>query len=377
MLSFPRFLAAILSALILAAAAYLLWTWCQGEWVRDGDVLVRMRDDWRLWVGGGLLAWSFLGRLIIPLILAKGGGRRTTARYGQGRIEQGASGSSLYVEEYGPAGAPVLLFTHGWGMDSTFWDYARQDLGDRFRLVLWDLPGLGRSKRPSSGRIALSDFAADLAGLLEKLDRPTVLIGHSIGGITIQTLVRDHPKALDRVAGVVLLNTTYTNPLRTMVGAPMWRVLQKPILEPAMQLTVWLSLLVWLSKWQSYLSGSTHAAMRFGFGKEVTRSQLEHVSWLSTRAAPGVEARGNLAMFRWDGTGALADVSRPVLVVGGDLDIVTKLEASEVIAGESGGALRVAHGANHMGPLESAKYYSELIETFALSLQSVSRESAI
>jgi len=49
-------------------------------------------------------------------------------------------------------------------MDSTFWRYARQDLADRFRLVLWDLPGLGKSKA-GGGREAvnLGAFATDLA----------------------------------------------------------------------------------------------------------------------------------------------------------------------------------------------------------------------
>ncbi len=45
-----------------------------------------------------------------------------------------------------------------------------------------------------------------------------MLVGHSIGGMTIQTLARDHPELFGReVVGVVLLNTTYTNPLKTMI----------------------------------------------------------------------------------------------------------------------------------------------------------------
>lgn len=367
MLTFPRFLAALFSTLVLAGAAYLLWTWYEGDWLRTGDVLVRVREDWRLWTGLAFLAWSFLGRLVVPLLVAKGGGRKADAQYGQGRLESGASGSSLYVEEHGPAGAPVLLFTHGWGMNNTFWNYAKADLGDRFRLVFWDLPGLGRSKRSASGRIALADFAADLNGLLQSLGRPAVLVGHSIGGMTIQTLVRDHPEAMHRISGIVLLNTTYTNPLRTMVGSRLLLALQKVLVEPVLHLTVWLSPLVWLSKWQSYLSGSTHLGMRAGFGRSVTRSQLGHVSILSTLASPAVEARGNLAMMNWDATAALAGLTKPLLVVGAAMDIVTKLEASETIVRASGGALEVVPGANHLGPMERAEHYNELIATFARS----------
>jgi pimeloyl-ACP methyl ester carboxylesterase len=69
------------------------------------------------------------------------------------------TGSSLYVEMDGPAGAPTIVFTHGWGMNSTFWRYAKLDLGDRFRLVLWDLPGLGRSRTGDRKSVSLEAFA--------------------------------------------------------------------------------------------------------------------------------------------------------------------------------------------------------------------------
>ncbi|MDP3495341.1 MAG: alpha/beta hydrolase [Hyphomonadaceae bacterium] len=286
----------------------------------------------------------------------------------RGALQDGASGSRLYVDQHGPADAPILLLTHGWGMDNTFWDAARQDLGGRFRLVTWDLPGLGKSKAPRGGVVSLAGFAKDLGGLLETLDRPAVLIGHSIGGMTIQTLIRDHPTSQERIAGIVLLNTTYRNPLTTMVGAPLLCLLQKPLLTPLMWLTVMLSPLSWLSKWQSYLSGSTHLAMRFGFGKTATRRDLEHVSLLATKARPAIEARGNLAMFSWDATGAMAALDRPLLIIGGDMDVITKIEASSAIARQAGGAkLEVIEGANHMGPLERADRYHALIAQFALN----------
>lgn len=370
LLSITRFLASVLSAALLAAAGYFLWTWFQGEWVRDpAGLFVRDRDGWRLAAGCALLAWCALGRFILPLGLARGGARAPRPRHGQGEMRSGASGSSLYVECVGPAGAPILLFTHGWGMDSTFWDRAKHDLAGRFRVIVWDLPGLGRSKPPPSGKIALDNFAADLAGLLQEVERPAVLVGHSIGGMTIQTLVRDHPGVMDRVAGVVLLNTTYTNPLRTMVLSPLLLALQKPVLEPSAHLTAWLQPLIWLSKWLSYLSGSVHAALRLGFGRFVTRDQLEHTALLATRAPPAVEARGDLAMFHWDASGAMKRFRKPLLVIGGELDIVTRPSAGEAIAAQAPtGAALVIQGVNHMGPLERADLYNAAIADFAMSV---------
>jgi hypothetical protein len=76
-------------------------------------------------------------------------------------------------------------------------------------------------------------------------------------------------------------------------------------------------------------------------------------------------------MFHWDATGALARLKVPALVIGGDKDIVTKLEASQVIVEESGGraSLRVVEGVNHMGPMERADLYNALIADFVLAVQ--------
>lgn len=362
----------LLSLSILGGSGYLLWTWWQGEWLTSPDgVLVRVRDDWRLWTGLGLAAWSLLGRVILTPLLAKPDKRVTAPQRGAARVLAGASGSVLHVETHGRADAPPIVFTHGWGLDSTIWRYAREDLSDRFKLVLWDLPGLGASKAPRDGRVCLPDFARDLEAVLAAAgSKPAVLVGHSIGGMTIQTLVRDNPAIQDRIAGLVLLNTTYTNPLKTMILSGLVQALRKPVLEPLMRLTAWLQPLAWLMAWQSYLSGSAHLANRLGFGRFVTRSQLEHVTLLATRNPPGVQAKGNLAMFDWDATGALARFDKPVLVIGGDKDIVTKLEASRVIARETATAdLRVIEDVNHLGFLERADLYNGLIAEFVRSVQ--------
>jgi pimeloyl-ACP methyl ester carboxylesterase len=361
----------LLSLTILAAAGYLLWSWYDGQLVRTvAGELIRERDQWRLWTGLGLLAWSFLGFRLVPLLLARRDTRRTLAKRGGGQMVASPTGSSLYVETHGPAGAPPIIFTHGWGMDSTFWHYAKQDLGDRFRLLLWDLPGLGRSQAANLGAVSLSAFAIDLAKLIDFAGRPAVLVGHSIGGITIQTLIRESPQLQARVAGIVLLNTTYTNPLKTMVGSRLFLTLQRPVLEPMMKLVIALQPFFWVLKWQSYLSGSSHMAHRLGFGKFATRSQLEHTTLLSTRNPPGVLARGDLAMMQWDATGVMSRFRVPALVIGGDLDIVTKLEASRKLASESEMAtLQVVEGVNHMGPMERADVYNRSIAEFALRVQ--------
>lgn len=366
LISLARLLLGWLSLAILVLAAYLLFSWFRGEAVLDADGVARVvRQDWRLWTGLVLLAWSFCGRWIVTPLLARPDKDKTRPERSGGQMAPGFDGAALYVERHGPADGPVVVLTHGWGLDSTIWSYAKRDLSTRFRLISWDLPGLGRSK--AGDRLTLETLAENLRVVIGLAGgRPVVLVGHSIGGMTIQTLARDHPELFDRtVAGVVLVNTTHTNPLKTMILPRLMQALRGPVLEPVMQLAIWLQPLAWAGAWQGYLSGSAHMANRLGFGRYVTRSQMEHNTLLATRNPPGVLAKGNLAMFRWDAGAGLAHLKTPTLVLAGDMDIVTKLEAGRRIASAAPNArFEVVEGVNHMGFLERSDVYNAAIARF-------------
>jgi pimeloyl-ACP methyl ester carboxylesterase len=122
--------------------------------------------------------------------------------------------------------------------------------------------------------------------------------------------------------------------------------------------------------WQSYLSGNAHMAVRIGgFGKHVTRSQLDHTTLLSVKHRPGVQAKGDFAMMDWDVTHKLPDIRVPTLVVTGDVDLLTKEEAGETIARLIPGARREKmEGCGHMGFYEYSEAYNRAIEEFARPL---------
>lgn len=366
---FLRFLFSLVGWVILAGAVYLLWTWYQGDRVLDVYGVVHIvRHDWRLWTGIVLGLWSIGGGgLILKPLLARRDGEPLAPKRGDGHIIPGTDGAQLYVETTGAADAPVLILTHGWGLDSTIWAHAKRDLSRHFRVVTWDLPSMGKSKAPLKA-VSLDSFARNLETVIRHVgaDR-AILVGHSIGGMTVQTLARNHPDLFPaKVAGVVLLNTTYRNPLTTMALSPLAQALRFPVLEPQLFVTIGLWPLAWLSAWKSYLDGSAHLANRLGFGPEVTRSQLEYTTLLSIRNSQAGQAKGNLAMFRWDADHALAAAGVPVLVIGGKDDIVTRPDASWHIADVTPGAERlVVERANHMGFVERAGIYNHAIAAFA------------
>jgi pimeloyl-ACP methyl ester carboxylesterase len=369
-ITFPRFLFSLVSLAIVAAAIYFAWGWAQGYDVmyRDGTTRHFRGETWRLFTALAFGAWSVLGRVVV-LMFIPGGCDDPREERAEANLVSSADGSVLHVETTGATGGHTIVLTHGWGLNSTAWWYTKRALSGRYRVVVWDLPGLGRSRPPKDGKLTIDRFAAALGTVVRSTGRrPVILVGHSIGGMTTQTFWRACSKDLrEQVAGIVLVDTTHENPLRTMWLSKLWQFLRWPLIEPMSYLTILLSPVVWISSWQGYLSGSNQLAMRLtGFGRFATRGQVDFTARLACKGSPGIQAKGNLAMFRWKATDVLAAIDVPILVLTGTNDIVTLSSASDMIANAAPCArvIRV-EAAGHMGFMERAEIYNEAIAAFA------------
>jgi pimeloyl-ACP methyl ester carboxylesterase len=283
-------------------------------------------------VGLALLGVAFVGRHIVQLGFQRGEDEPQQTRSGTVKTLTQPDGTTIHAEVYGPPNGPTLVLTHGWGVDSTEWYYAKRHLSDRFRLIVWDLPGLGLSGQPSDRDYALDKMASDLRAVLQLAEgRPAVLVGHSIGGMINLTFCRLYPQLLgSTVAGIVQVDTTYTNPVRTTKKAGFSLAIQKPLAEPILHAMVLLSPAVRLLNWLSYHNGfaqlyNAHSS----FAGSETQGQVDFVSQFQYRSSPAVVARGTLAMFHWDATPVLPHVNTPVLILVGDQDTTTLPAASE------------------------------------------------
>jgi pimeloyl-ACP methyl ester carboxylesterase len=121
-------------------------------------------------------------------------------------------GVLLRAEITGPADAPVtVVFCHGYCLSADVWHYQWLSLRDDTRLVRWDQRGHGRSGLGEPGRVSIDQLGADLAAVLAATvpgDQRVVLVGHSMGGMTIMALADQHPELFGgKVAGVVLIST--------------------------------------------------------------------------------------------------------------------------------------------------------------------------
>lgn len=112
---------------------------------------------------------------------------------------------------------PTLLFTHGFCLHQDCWHYQRAEFSATHRMVFWDQRGHGHSgKLPSeqSGRsasVTVDQLADDLHAVLEATcpSGPVILIGHSMGGMTMMALAQRHPELFpDRVVGAALISTS-------------------------------------------------------------------------------------------------------------------------------------------------------------------------
>ena len=83
--------------------------------------------------------------------------------------------SRLHVETAGQG--PDLVMLHGWAMHSGIWSSVRDQLAQRYRLHLVDLPGHGRS--PADEAYSLDRIAQKVA---EILPAESIVCGWSLGG---------------------------------------------------------------------------------------------------------------------------------------------------------------------------------------------------
>lgn len=113
--------------------------------------------------------------------------------------------------EGGDPRGPTFVFVHGWILDLDSWHYQRAALRGRARLVFYDQRSHGRSGRSSRAHCTLEQLGRDLESVLRAVvpDGPVILVGHSMGGMTLMSLAAQFPDLVaDRVEGVVLLGTS-------------------------------------------------------------------------------------------------------------------------------------------------------------------------
>ncbi|MFJ4472106.1 alpha/beta fold hydrolase [Streptomyces sp. NPDC089424] len=115
------------------------------------------------------------------------------------------------------APAPVtVVFSHGYCLSQDSWHFQRAALRGVVRTVHWDQRSHGRSGRGAAqlqegAPVTIDQLGRDLKAVIDAAvpEGPIVLVGHSMGGMTMMALAAQCPELIrDRVVAVALVGTS-------------------------------------------------------------------------------------------------------------------------------------------------------------------------
>ncbi|WP_371497540.1 alpha/beta hydrolase [Kitasatospora sp. NBC_00374] len=262
-----------------------------------------------------------------------------------------------------PAAPPLtVVFCHGYCLSQDSWHFQRALLREDMRLVFWDQRSHGRSERSRSylaGEPASIDqLGADLGAVLDAVvpQGPIVLVGHSMGGMTVMALAEQRPELFrERVAGVALVGTLADDWDSVTLGLPAVgaRLLRRVAPGVVRALGRQVELVEATRRFGADVTGVFYRRFSFG-GKDVDPSVARFAEQLLDATPIDVVAEFYPAFSAHDKRAALAALDGvPTLVLAGTKDLLTPPEHSEAIAAALPGAdLVLVPDAGHLVMLE-------------------------
>jgi pimeloyl-ACP methyl ester carboxylesterase len=273
----------------------------------------------------------------------------------------------LAVREVGPADAPLtVVFAHGFCLRMGAFHFQRARLteqwGPQVRMVFYDQRGHGQSGTAPPDSYTVAQLGQDLEAVLAVMAPrgPVVLVGHSMGGMTVLAHARQYPQHYrSRIVGVALISTAAEGVSRSPLG----EILRNPALEAA-RLAV------------RYAPKTVHRTR--GAARSVIGPVLRAASYGDAKVSPSVVAFSERMMHDTpiatlvgflhalevhEERQALTTLAKiPSLIVCGDRDLLTPNEYSEAMAAElPKSELVIVSGAGHLVQLEQPEIVDDAL----------------
>jgi pimeloyl-ACP methyl ester carboxylesterase len=242
-------------------------------------------------------------------------------------------GVPLAVREVGPTDAPLtVVFAHGFCLRMGAFHFQRMRLSDEWgsdvRMIFYDQRGHGRSGEAPPETYTITQLGTDLETVLQVIAPrgPIVVVGHSMGGMTVLSHARQYPHHYgDRIVGAALISSAAEG----VAKSPLGEILNNPALEAAR-------------------FAARSAPKLVHRGRNATRSLigpiLRAASYADVNVSPSIVAFSEKMMLETpiptmieflhalevhDETAALRTLANiPTLIVCGDHDLVTPDEYS-------------------------------------------------
>jgi pimeloyl-ACP methyl ester carboxylesterase len=244
-------------------------------------------------------------------------------------------GARIWFEERGQ-GTAVLL-THGYGATSSMWKPQCEALGERFRLIVWDIRGHGRSDAPADESVYSESAAvADMAAILDACGVASAVIGGlSLGGYLSLAFHLAHPR---RVRALMLFDTGPG--YRSEEGRRRWNAMSEELARG--------------------LDERGLAAL--GGGAEVRTAEHRSARGLAL-AARGILAQRDARVIE-----SLPAIAVPTLVLWGERDEAF-VKPGEYMADKIPGATRVVvPSAGHAANLDQPQAFNAAVTSFMESV---------
>lgn len=284
-----------------------------------------------------------------------------------------ADGTTLHVEIDEPEdpekAALTIVFCHGYALSLDSWYFQRKELHGRARLVTYDQRSHGRSQRAEFDSHHVDQLGRDLSLIIDEVapEGPLVLIGHSMGGMTIMALAEQRPELInERVYGVVLISTA-AGGLHTMaLGLP--AAFGPAVNKVVPALASVLSARKGIVERARRHSGDLNLLMTrlYSFGTVASEQAGRFVAQMIDATPIDVLAEFIPALQEHEKTAALAILQQTeVLVIGGTSDRLTPIEYSrEIVQAIPGADYVEIEDAGHMALIEFHEQVDELIGEF-------------
>lgn len=267
-------------------------------------------------------------------------------------------GVPLAVREVGPENAPLtVVFAHGFCLRMGSFHFQRACLtehwGKQVRMVFYDQRGHGQSGEASPDTYTVEQLGQDLESVLAVMAPrgPVVLVGHSMGGMTVLSHARQYPQRYPtRIVGAALISSAAEGVARSPLG----EILKNPALE-AVRFTA------------RYAPKMVHRGR--GAARSVIGPILRAASYGDEGVSPSVVAFSERMMHDTpiatlveflhalevhDETAGLETLNKvETLVACGDRDLLTPMEYSQEMADAlAKSELVIVGGAGHLVQLE-------------------------
>ena len=239
---------------------------------------------------------------------------------------------------------PTVVLLHGLGGDRTVWNPLIKILSVDFQLVAPDLRGHGRSPLPPGSQFTLSELAADILALLDRLNvQRAHVVGMSAAGFLALRMALDHPSHL---RSLILIGSAAHSDAHTRAMGEHWaEVYMKEGLDAyALRLLKDLYYPDWIDQ-------------HLDFADRV-REDLRHrdlrgaVQW-------GVNTRD------FDVRGQVGRIRLPALIIHGmDDRVVDPSHARFLRQSIPGAELRLFARTGHLVPVERPEEVADAIRTF-------------